>query len=355
MPVDQWPRRDREAWRRVIEDGDIFDGAGLASRLAPASRLIYAKSYGRWLTFLMWSDRLDTAAAPRARVSRQAVADYLEELREQVAPVTVAGRISRLWKLMTWIEPEADWDWLHSIAGQLERQAIPSRSKRPKIRPARELYQLGFDLMESAKSEIGNRDLRPAILYRDGLMIALLAACPLRISNLESIRIGEHLIKCDGGYSLRFGASETKNRCPLDVPVPEELTARLDCYIENYRPVLLKKGRSEHLWISLRGKRLAQIGIYCRIIQHTKNAFGQAINPHLFRDCAATSIAIDDPDQVRIAARILGHASFSSTERYYNQATMISASRRYRATLRRIRQRLQKPSLKRGGPSGYVK
>lgn len=186
-------------------------------------------------------------------------------------------------------------------------------------------------------------------------MVALLAACPLRMRNFEAIRIGEHLVKSEGGYDLRFGASETKNKRPLDVPVPEELTSRLDCYIANYRAVLLRKNHSEHLWISRRGKRLAQMGIYCRIIRHTENAFGQAINPHLFRDCAATSIAIDDPDQVRIAARILGHASFASTERYYNQATMISASRRYRATLRRIRQRVQKPSLKRGTPSGGVK
>ena len=28
--------------------------------------------------------------------------------------------------------------------------------------------------------------------------------------------------------------------------------------------------------------------------------FGHALNPHLFRDCAATSIAIEDPDHVRI-------------------------------------------------------
>lgn len=84
MPVDQWPRRDREAWRRAIEDGDIFDGAGPASRLAPVSRRNYAASYGRWLTFLKWRGELDTNAAPWDRVSRQGVGDYVEELREQV-------------------------------------------------------------------------------------------------------------------------------------------------------------------------------------------------------------------------------------------------------------------------------
>jgi integrase len=54
---------------------------------------------------------------------------------------------------------------------------------------------------------------------------------------------------------------------------------------------------------------------------------GQAINPHLFRDCAATSIAIDDPDHVRIASPLLGHRAISTTENYYNQVRSVEASR----------------------------
>jgi integrase/recombinase XerD len=45
--------------------------------------------------------------------------------------------------------------------------------------------------------------------------------------------------------------------------------------------------------------------------------FGHMINPHLFRDCAATSIMIEAPKHVRIAARLLGHATLRTTERHY--------------------------------------
>ena len=34
----------------------------------------------------------------------------------------------------------------------------------------------------------------------------------------------------------------------------------------------------------------------------------------------ATSIALDDPEHVRSAAAVLGHASFASTERYYRMS-----------------------------------
>jgi integrase/recombinase XerD len=68
-------------------------------------------------------------------------------------------------------------------------------------------------------------------------------------------------------------------------------------------------------------------GIYDRIVARTHEGLGQAINPHLFRDAAATSIAIDDPAHIGIASRLLGHRSGSTTERYYNQARSVEASR----------------------------
>ena len=61
------------------------------------------------------------------------------------------------------------------------------------------------------------------------------------------------------------------------------------------------------------------------------------INPHLFRDCAATTIAIEDPEHVRIASQILGHRSAATTERYYNQAQTIDAARRYQDFLVALR------------------
>ena len=60
---------------------------------------------------------------------------------------------------------------------------------------------------------------------------------------------------------------------------------------------------------------------------------GQPINPHLFRDCAVTSVAIDDPVNIGIASRLLGHRSASTTERYYNQARSVEASRRMQKSL----------------------
>jgi hypothetical protein len=52
---------------------------------------------------------------------------------------------------------------------------------------------------------------------------------------------------------------------------------------------------------------------------------GRPINPYLFRDCAATSVAIDDPRHIGIAWRLLGHRTPKTTEQYYNQARSVEA------------------------------
>ena len=69
------------------------------------------------------------------------------------------------------------------------------------------------------------------------------------------------------------------------------------------------------------GPRRTLSGGRCfHVARHTRAAFGRAVNPHLFRDWAATSLAIEDPAHVRIAAQVLGHGAFSTTERHYNLA-----------------------------------
>jgi integrase len=51
------------------------------------------------------------------------------------------------------------------------------------------------------------------------------------------------------------------------------------------------------------------------------------VNPHLFRDAAATFWALQDPARVRAVSELLGHEP-RMTERHYNQASGIRAGRK---------------------------
>jgi integrase/recombinase XerD len=90
--------------------------------------------------------------------------------------------------------PEADWSWLHTIAKRIDAAAQP-RSKAANLRMSDELYQLGFDLMDEAAEaapEAKKVRTKDAITYRDGLIIALLAADPVRRSNFAALTLERH-------------------------------------------------------------------------------------------------------------------------------------------------------------------
>ena len=215
---------------------------------------------------------------------------------------------------------------------------------RPSLRQRRvgadELFACGMRLMADAERGTGVPDWRQAQRYRDGLMIALLAARPVRRGNFAAIEIDRHLCRRGAGYQLRFAPSET-NRRPLDFPVPMPLVPRLERYLAHYRPMLCRRApRTEptmRLWVAATGTPLQEASLYARVVKLTQAAFGRPINPHLFRDCAATSLAIEDPAHVRITKDILGHSTLRTSERHYNHAQSLQATRRYQAQIHALR------------------
>src|SRR5262249_20676438 len=106
-------------------------------------------------------------------------------------------------------------------------------------------------------------------------------------------------------------------------------------YLNVHRPLLSAiNGRwAKHidnaLWVSSHGSPMTEMAICDRIRRHTQLAFGAAINPHLFRDTAATTLAIPAPAHVRVAAPRLRQRTFTTTERFYQQAKSFDAQRVY--------------------------
>ena len=240
---------------------------------------------------------------------------------------------------MRWFAPEHDWSWLKPILARLRGRAVPVRDKRARLRSAHELLALGHQLMQAAVTATGPSLRQRARLYRDGLMIAFLAARPLRLANLTQLELGRELIQRPSGWWLEIPGTDTKTGQPLELPFPEDLVPALKLYLGTWRPRLARPERSAAntaLWLSHRGNAVSDIHAYNLIMAHTRATFGQPVNPHLFRDVAATTVALERPEQVRITARLLGHASFATTERYYNLARGTEAARAWHAVLEGI-------------------
>jgi len=107
------------------------------------------------------------------------------------------------------------------------------------------------------------------------------------------------------------------------------LTPYLDRNLAEIRPALLRGHASDAFWVSTYRAALSKQSIYTKICAATEEELGVRLNPHLFRDALATGIAADDPEHIRMASRLLGHADPRTTERYYIHAQALRASRRY--------------------------
>ena len=284
----------------------------------------------------------DVVDHPLDRIIPERIRTYIEDLEANTAPLTQFVYILDLLRFAQAAAPIRDLSWLKRIKNRLFSQARPAREKTSKIRNAAKLLELGLNLMNEADSIMCRYNpLQADVQFRDGLLIAILASRPVRLKNLTAIELEGHLLRIDDVYWLVFEAYEVKNHKHIEVPIPLVLTDYIDDYLAHHHPRLLQGKKSNRLWISRFGEPLSGSSIRRQIKLHTKAAFGKAIHPHLFRDCAATSIAIHDPEHVWIAANILGHHTLATTQKYYDQSCMLEAGRYYQADIMTLRDKLR--------------
>lgn len=337
LKVEAWPEADRLAWGAVFQAGDILDGTiGAGCHWSKDTRHKYRRGYGRWLNFLHRSGRFDAASAPAERITPDHVGSYIEALTaDGVAPWTLWGRLAELLAVARAIAPDDDWAWLRRVVARFESRVSNAKDKLPRLRAAQEIAAWAYREMDTIRASPPLRD--PETRYRDALMVALLITCPtMRLRNLAMIRIGRHLVERSDGYQLVFAAQETKTRQPFAIPVPVSLSPYIRHYLEQVRPGLLADV-SDRLWITRQGSPMTEKAVHYQIRRSTTRAFGKPINPHLFRDCAVTTVALEDPTHIGIAAPLLGHRDPRTTEKHYIQANQIVASRRLRGSVDRLR------------------
>ena len=335
LKLADWPARDRELWLAAVAPSDPFaDGGGTRACHRSRSNCKVVQNYGRWLTFLAGQGLLDPHAHPADRITLEVVKAYVSELEGlQNRKNTVLARLQDLGVMARVFAPTRDWSFISRLASWVRAKPEIPQDKRSRLVGSDELYDLGLSLMAQAATQSTPR--LTAMAFRDGLMIALLALRPMRRGNFISLTIGEYLVQNGAGWSIVLPGSVTKTHAELAFPWPEELIRPLEIYLAIHRQILAKLVNrwtapvGSRLWVSSQGSPMTEIAFYDRIVKKTKAAFGRSINPHLFRDAAATTLAIHDPDHVRLAAPLLGHRSLATTEHYYQQAQSLEATRMY--------------------------
>jgi hypothetical protein len=339
LPVEQWPETDATAWRIAFEPAtDPFSEYSPACSWSPRSRIKTEHGYGRWLYWVSEAGE-NMTLHPADRVNPEQVRRYVADLRRFNSDFTVLCRMQELYDAIRVIVPDRDWSWLRRAHNRLRSRCVPVRDKTTRIQPTEALVELGRRLMTAAEAAKSTPALSRALLFRDGLMIAFLAYRFLRLSNFAMITLGLHLIRHSDGYRLCFSGPEMKGRRPFEAMIPAGLVAAFDRYLDHYRSILLTRGglqppaETDRLWVSEIATALHESSIPQRIKKHTRAAFGKHLWPHLFRDCAATTVAIEGPEHVGIVPNLLAQSGPRIYEKHYNQARGLEAHRRYQRLL----------------------
>jgi integrase/recombinase XerD len=146
---------------------------------------------------------------------------------------------------------------------------------------------------------------------RDKALIELLYATGLRVTELLSLKASD--INMTAGYLTCIGKGD-KERI---VPLGESAADWVRRYIAEARPALLKKRKSNWLFVNAKGgTQLSRVGFWKVLKEYgIKAGVSRDLSPHVLRHSFATHLLERGAD-LRAIQMMLGHADLSTTQIY---------------------------------------
>jgi integrase len=306
---------------------------GAGGHLAPITQRDLARRYGYFVDHLIRKGLFDPDAGPAAQVLPDLVASFVEELSARVSSVTAAGTVYKLRRAAELLDPKA-----------------------------------GLTLVKEATDNPELTPLQRGRQVRDGLMIALLALCPIRLKNFAALELQASFRRIGTRWWIVLDRNETKSGRPDERPIPRDLDAAIEAYLLRHRPVLAaangerdtealdpqdRVGRPPNAkarsgdplasvtgppWLSSNsGERMSYSAVERAITETTRLTVGVAVSLHLFRSCAATAIYTHAGGNPNLASAVLQHTDRRVTEEHYNRASSAQAAQQYAEILKGTR------------------
>jgi integrase/recombinase XerD len=251
----------------------------------------YRNDLGKFGTFLRARRIRDPA-----RVARRTVSTFVGQLSQRkLTPASIARCVSALRGFYRFLGKEKFVR--HNPTADV---TIPRAWLRlPKTLSADEIDRL-LRVAAGKKPE----DLR------DAAMLELLYATGLRVSELVGLDHGR--LNLEVGYVLVSGKGD-KQRV---VPMGEPARRKLERYLEEARPSLLRGRPSPKAFVTRRGGALTRQGFWKLLRARARQAgIAKRITPHMLRHSFATHL-LDHGADLRSVQAMLGHADISTTQIY---------------------------------------
>jgi hypothetical protein len=342
-----FPELHRTLWQKGMTERDPHGSLPYGAKLSPVTERLAGKGWGRLLATCPPDEH---AAPPDDLVAPKTIRRFVTALKQAGNQGNTIA--TRLWEVRTALRimcPQKDFRWITSPDGNDVRSLFPFERRLFKIYHPLRLYHWGLQLMDQALKIVDRQ--RRAIQYRNGLIIAILAARAPRVRSLASIQLHVQIVRHDNRFRFVFRKADLKWRNALEYDLPESLTKRIEHYLREERPVLLAGKDHNWFWVGRGGDRLREIGIATMIRRQSGKDLEGAFGPHRFRHGAGTIAPMADPTRPGAVAAMLDHSQAVS-EKSYNIGRQQEAAEKIHRNLSKERQRLEGVALRAFGRGG---
>ena len=241
-------------------------------------------------------------------VDKHVLRDYLSHLMEQgFVKASIARKLSAIRSFYRYL---------------LREEIISTNPVATTSSPKLDRRLPSFLTIEEMGRLLKAPDLSTPLGQRDLALMELLYASGLRISELANLNVEQ--VNLDSG-EIRIWGKGSKERVVL---IGKPAANALNAYLNEGRPKLLGKRKTNALFVNRYGQRLTERRVQ-RILGKYASIAGidKRVHPHMLRHTFATHL-LDGGADLRVVQELLGHASLSSTQ-IYTHVTKAQARKVY--------------------------
>ncbi len=181
----------------------------------------------------------------------------------------------------------------------LEDVSLPSFSRKlPDVLSRHEINKL-----------LDQPDPSTPLGLRDSALLEVLYGTGMRVSEASDLKLGS--LQLELGFVLIKGKGDKERLVPLGEIAQEKLQR----YLAEARPRLIKGRDPGYVFLNPRGKRMSRQGIWKVIKKYALKAGLEGVTPHSLRHSFATHLLEGGAD-LRSVQALLGHADISTTQIY---------------------------------------
>ncbi len=233
---------------------------------------------------------------------------------------------------------------------RLTERAAERLAQFDEPRVLREFLRLATDCCAAAdrilKDGRENRyppEKKAARLHQKGLALAILLNQPLRREDLAELDLATDFRRDTTGriVGLQIPGSKTKTGQAVEAWFDPPLIKRIERHLKVYRPILCD-GKSTFLFPGRIDGHRAPSTMSAELKRFVQNQVGAEFNVHLVRHLTVTLLLEEDPLNMAVAQRLIGHVQLKTTERFYGQARTRAAHRKWADVLQHRIRRLER-------------